>query len=78
MSRAVASDLASSCAPFFEVERRTSPIASSWAKVPLPASVAYLPPRDELLDMLHAAGFADARRISLSGGVSQLLVGTRA
>jgi len=44
----------------------------------LPASVAYLPPREELLDMLHAAGFADARRVSLSGGVSQLLVGTRA
>src|SRR5439155_347455 len=34
----------------------------------LPASVAYLPPREELLDMLHAAGFADARRVSLSGG----------
>jgi demethylmenaquinone methyltransferase/2-methoxy-6-polyprenyl-1,4-benzoquinol methylase len=44
----------------------------------LPASVAYLPPRDELLHMLHAAGFPDARRISLSGGVAQLLVGTRA
>jgi demethylmenaquinone methyltransferase/2-methoxy-6-polyprenyl-1,4-benzoquinol methylase len=44
----------------------------------LPASVAYLPPRDELLNMLHAAGFSDARRISLSGGVAQLLVGTRA
>ena len=44
----------------------------------LPASVAYLPPRDELLNMLHAAGFPDARRISLSGGVAQLLVGTRA
>ena len=44
----------------------------------LPASVAYLPPRSELLDMLHAAGFTDARRVSLSGGVSQLLVGTRA
>ncbi len=44
----------------------------------LPASVAYLPPRDELLDMLHAAGFPDARRVSLSGGVAQLLVGTRA
>jgi demethylmenaquinone methyltransferase/2-methoxy-6-polyprenyl-1,4-benzoquinol methylase len=44
----------------------------------LPASVAYLPPRDELLHMLHAAGFPDARRVSLSGGVAQLLVGTRA
>ena len=44
----------------------------------LPASVAYLPPPDMLLDMLHAAGFTDAQRVSLSGGVSQLLVGTRA
>jgi demethylmenaquinone methyltransferase/2-methoxy-6-polyprenyl-1,4-benzoquinol methylase len=44
----------------------------------LPASVAYLPPPDDLLDMVHAAGFPDARRISLSGGVAQLLVGTRA
>ena len=44
----------------------------------LPASVAYLPPPDELLDMLRVAGFPDAQRISLSGGVAQLLVGTRA
>ena len=44
----------------------------------LPASVAYLPPPDQLLEMLHVAGFPDAHRISLSGGVSQLLVGTRA
>jgi demethylmenaquinone methyltransferase/2-methoxy-6-polyprenyl-1,4-benzoquinol methylase len=44
----------------------------------LPASVAYLPPQDELLDLLRVAGFPDARRISLSGGVAQLLVGTRA
>jgi len=44
----------------------------------LPASVAYLPPRDELLTMLYGAGFPDARRVSLSGGVAQLLIGTRA
>ena len=44
----------------------------------LPASVAYLPPPDQLLEMLHVAGFPDAHRISLSGGVAQLLVGTRA
>ena len=43
----------------------------------LPASVAYLPPPDQLLEMLHVAGFPDAHRISLSGGVAQLLVGTR-
>ena len=44
----------------------------------LPASVAYLPPGDELLTMLHAAGFPDARRVALSGGIAQLLVATRA
>jgi demethylmenaquinone methyltransferase / 2-methoxy-6-polyprenyl-1,4-benzoquinol methylase len=44
----------------------------------LPRSTAYLPPPEELLSMLRAAGFPDARRISLSGGVTQLLVATRA
>jgi demethylmenaquinone methyltransferase/2-methoxy-6-polyprenyl-1,4-benzoquinol methylase len=43
----------------------------------LPRSTAYLPPVDELLGMLRAAGFADARRIPLSGGITQLLVATR-
>ncbi|HVM53130.1 MAG TPA: ubiquinone/menaquinone biosynthesis methyltransferase [Acidimicrobiales bacterium] len=43
----------------------------------LPRSVAYLPPGDELVTMLRAAGFADARRRLLSGGITQLLVGTR-
>ena len=43
----------------------------------LPRSVAYLPPPDELVAMLAAAGFADARREVLTGGISQLLVGTR-
>ena len=43
----------------------------------LPRSVAYLPPPAELVAMLAAAGFADARRELLSGGISQLLVGTR-
>jgi demethylmenaquinone methyltransferase/2-methoxy-6-polyprenyl-1,4-benzoquinol methylase len=44
----------------------------------LPASVAYLPPVDELLAMLRAAGFADARTVPLGGGVAQLITGTRA
>lgn len=44
----------------------------------LPRSMAYLPPKEELLGILRAAGFPDARRISLSGGIAQLLVGTRA
>lgn len=43
----------------------------------LPRSTAYLPARDALLAMLRAAGFPDARRISLSGGITQLLVATR-
>lgn len=44
----------------------------------LPASMAYLPPPDQLVAMLRGAGFPDARRLPLSGGVAQLLVGTRA
>jgi demethylmenaquinone methyltransferase/2-methoxy-6-polyprenyl-1,4-benzoquinol methylase len=44
----------------------------------LPRSAAYLPPPNELLGMLRVAGFADARRIQVSGGIAQLLVGTRA
>jgi demethylmenaquinone methyltransferase/2-methoxy-6-polyprenyl-1,4-benzoquinol methylase len=44
----------------------------------LPRSMAYLPPPDELLGMLRVAGFADAVRLPLAGGVAQLLVGTRA
>jgi demethylmenaquinone methyltransferase/2-methoxy-6-polyprenyl-1,4-benzoquinol methylase len=43
----------------------------------LPRSTAYLPPPGRLLGMLRSAGFADARRAALAGGVAQLLVGTR-
>jgi demethylmenaquinone methyltransferase/2-methoxy-6-polyprenyl-1,4-benzoquinol methylase len=43
----------------------------------LPRSVAYLPEPLVLVSLLRAAGFGDARRIALSGGISQLLVGTR-
>ena len=43
----------------------------------LPKSVAYLPPRDELLALLRTAGFADAIHEQLSGGLTQLLTGTR-
>lgn len=42
----------------------------------LPRSTAYLPPTDRLLAMLRDAGFEDARREQLSGGVVQLLTGT--
>ena len=44
----------------------------------LPKSVAYLPPQEELLGQLVDAGFPDARRLSLSVGIAQLLTGTRA
>jgi demethylmenaquinone methyltransferase / 2-methoxy-6-polyprenyl-1,4-benzoquinol methylase len=44
----------------------------------LPKSVAYLPEPDELMRMVRDAGFPDATRTLLSGGISQLLVGTRA
>lgn len=43
----------------------------------LPRSVAYLPERHELLQMLQTAGFADATHTQLSGGLTQLMVGTR-
>jgi len=43
----------------------------------LPRSVAYLPERGKLVEMLRAAGFADAEHRQLTGGLTQLLTGTR-
>lgn len=43
----------------------------------LPKSVAYLPEPDELVAMLHQAGFGDGTHQQLSGGLTQLMVGTR-
>jgi len=43
----------------------------------LPKSVAYLPEPSALMGALSAAGFSDARRQLLSGGVAQLLSATR-
>ena len=43
----------------------------------LPKSVSYLPPRDEMVAMLRAAGFRAAEHHQLSGGLTQLMVGTR-
>ncbi len=43
----------------------------------LPRSVAYLPPGERMVELLREAGFADARQILLSGGITQLLTGTR-
>jgi demethylmenaquinone methyltransferase/2-methoxy-6-polyprenyl-1,4-benzoquinol methylase len=44
----------------------------------LPKSVAYLPEPPVMLDMLRRSGFSDASHTRLSGGITQLLVGTRA
>jgi demethylmenaquinone methyltransferase/2-methoxy-6-polyprenyl-1,4-benzoquinol methylase len=44
----------------------------------LPRSMAYLPPPSEMLSMLGEVGFPDAQRYQLSGGITQLIVGTRA
>lgn len=43
----------------------------------LPKSVAYLPQSDSMTAMLRDAGFTDASRRLLSGGITQLLTGTR-
>jgi demethylmenaquinone methyltransferase/2-methoxy-6-polyprenyl-1,4-benzoquinol methylase len=43
----------------------------------LPQSLAYLPPRDELLQMVGDAGFGDVRHHALTGGIAQLITGTR-
>jgi len=43
----------------------------------LPKSVAYLPDRTILVDKLRSAGFPDATHHQLSGGLTQLMVGTR-
>jgi demethylmenaquinone methyltransferase/2-methoxy-6-polyprenyl-1,4-benzoquinol methylase len=43
----------------------------------LPRSLAYLPPSAEMLRMLGAAGFGNLRRMELTGGAAQLIVGVR-
>ena len=43
----------------------------------LPRSVAYLPSPTEMIATLQDAGFADAHHAELSGGLTQLLTGTR-
>jgi demethylmenaquinone methyltransferase/2-methoxy-6-polyprenyl-1,4-benzoquinol methylase len=43
----------------------------------LPRSVAYLPEPAEMRAQLRAAGFGDASHRELSGGITQLLLGTR-
>lgn len=43
----------------------------------LPRSVSYLPPPGEMVTLLRQSGFADAIHTELSGGITQLLGGTR-
>ncbi len=43
----------------------------------LPRSMSYLPPAEEMVAALDDAGFDDASRAQLTGGISQLLTGTR-
>jgi demethylmenaquinone methyltransferase/2-methoxy-6-polyprenyl-1,4-benzoquinol methylase len=43
----------------------------------LPQSVAYLPDRDGLLDLVREAGFTDVEHRLLSGGITQLITGMR-
>ena len=43
----------------------------------LPRSMAYLPAPKSMIRMLADAGFPDASRMQLSGGLTQLIVGTR-
>jgi demethylmenaquinone methyltransferase/2-methoxy-6-polyprenyl-1,4-benzoquinol methylase len=43
----------------------------------LPKSVAYLPDTADVLEMVRTAGFNDVRRDEFSGGIAQLITGTR-
>lgn len=43
----------------------------------LPRSVAYLPEPAQMLQMLDTAGWSKPERVTLTGGVAQLLTGTR-
>ena len=43
----------------------------------LPKSMAYLPPVNEMVAAVRDAGFPDAERVPLSGGIAQVLAGTR-
>jgi len=44
----------------------------------LPKSVDYLPSTEELLDELRTVGFTDVTRVPLTGGITQLFLGTQA
>jgi demethylmenaquinone methyltransferase/2-methoxy-6-polyprenyl-1,4-benzoquinol methylase len=67
-------------AVYFEhvVPRIGAVLSDARAYAYLPRSMSYLPSPTDLLRMLRVAGFPDARRHQLSGGLTQLVVGTRA
>ncbi len=43
----------------------------------LPRSVSYLPPPEEMIEMLRRSGLIEVERFQLSGGITQLLTATR-
>jgi demethylmenaquinone methyltransferase/2-methoxy-6-polyprenyl-1,4-benzoquinol methylase len=43
----------------------------------LPKSVAYLPSAEAMVNLLRSAGFTDVEHRQLSGGLTQLMTGTR-
>ncbi|HEX9258426.1 MAG TPA: ubiquinone/menaquinone biosynthesis methyltransferase [Acidimicrobiales bacterium] len=62
---------------------RVVPRIGGWLSDPaayryLPKSVAYLPDPEVMLERLGVAGFVDVERALLSGGITQLITGTRA
>ncbi len=61
---------------------RVVPRIGAWLSDPaayryLPRSVAYLPQPEEMVALLRQSGFADAAHRVFSGGITQLLTGTR-
>jgi demethylmenaquinone methyltransferase/2-methoxy-6-polyprenyl-1,4-benzoquinol methylase len=52
-------------------------ISSREAYSYLPRSTAYLPAPAQMVSMLAGAGFPDAKRTPIAGGIAQLLMGTR-
>jgi demethylmenaquinone methyltransferase/2-methoxy-6-polyprenyl-1,4-benzoquinol methylase len=61
---------------------RVVPRIGAWLSDPaayryLPRSVAYLPEPEEMVALLRRSGFADAAHRRFSGGITQLLTGTR-
>jgi demethylmenaquinone methyltransferase/2-methoxy-6-polyprenyl-1,4-benzoquinol methylase len=52
-------------------------LSDAWAYTYLPRSVSYLPPREELRQMIEAAGFQQVLKRRLSGGIAQLVTAVR-